>query len=68
MNNKLNPFIGFRDKVSGRLAGPYINENQLSALISLLPVSSPSPVQYGARLENGKYPTLSLFFVQTAID
>lgn len=46
MNNKLNPFIGFRDKVSGRLAGPYINENQLSALISLLPVSSPSPVQY----------------------
>ena len=22
----------------------------------------------GARLENGKYPTLSLFFIQTAID
>lgn len=46
MNNNLKPFIGFRDTVSGQLAGPYISENQLSELIRLLPVSRPSPVQY----------------------
>lgn len=46
MNNNHKPFIGFRDAVSGQFSGPYITENQLSDLIRLLPVSSPSPVQY----------------------
>lgn len=46
MNNNLKPFIGFRDTVSGQLAGPYITENRLTELIKLLPVSMPSPVHY----------------------
>lgn len=46
MSKNLKPFMGFRDTVSGRLAGPYLSENQLSDLIRLLPVTRPSQVQY----------------------
>ncbi|GDC93658.1 IS1 family transposase InsB [Escherichia coli] len=39
----------------------------LSAFDVVIWMTDGWPLYEGARLENGKYPTLSLFFIQTAI-